>query len=270
MKDPTFERYRVEPGAKFRLSRKDPDDKAGMEKEEGLKELEKIRDRLDPLQELLYAEHKHRVLIVLQGMDTSGKDGTIRKVFEGVNPEGVEVAHFGPPTQEETDRGFLWREHLRVPKTGEIAIFNRSYYEGVLVVRVHRLAPPDVWKKRFDEINDFERMLTQEGTTILKFYLNISGDEQKKRFEERLKDPTKHWKFSTNDLPEREYWDQYMAAYEDAIEKTSTPHAPWYVVPSNHRWLRDLVVCSVIEQTLTGLKMEYPKLPKADKSLKVR
>ncbi|HXW37664.1 MAG TPA: PPK2 family polyphosphate kinase [Nitrososphaerales archaeon] len=270
MKDLNPWAYRVEPGEKVRLKKWDPEDKQGIKKEDGLKELEKLRFRLDPLQELLFAEHAHKLLVVLQGMDTSGKDGTIRRVFEGVNPDGVRVAHFGPPTQAEKDRDFLWRVHQQVPASGEIVIFNRSHYEGVLIERVHRLVPTEVWRLRYDEIVEFERILAQEGTTILKFYLNIDEAEQKERIEQRLKDPTKEWKFSQNDLPEREYWDDYIKAYEEAIWRTSTKHAPWYVVPSNHGWFRDLVVCTLIEETLKGLKMSFPKLPKNERGIAVK
>jgi PPK2 family polyphosphate:nucleotide phosphotransferase len=229
-------------------------------------ELATLRTRLERLQELLYAEHKHALLIVLQGMDASGKDGTIRRVFEGVNPQGVKVAKFGPPTPEELDHDFLWRVHREAPRKGEIVIFNRSHYEGVLVERVHNLVPEPTWKARYEQINDFERLLTEQGTTILKFFLHISKDEQKKRLQERLDDPTKNWKFSRSDLPERGHWSEYMRSYKDALEKTSSQRAPWYVVPSNHGWFRDLVVCTEIVRTLESMRMQYPRLPKAIKA----
>jgi PPK2 family polyphosphate:nucleotide phosphotransferase len=216
---------------------------------------------------LLYAEHKHKVLVVLQGMDSAGKDATIRKVFEGVNPEGVRVAHFGRPSEEETDHDYLWRAHKQVPGKGEIVIFNRSHYESVLVERVHKIAPEKVWKKRFQQINDFERMLAEEGTTIMKFFLHIDRDEQAKRFRDRLKDPTKHWKFSYLDYSERKYWNEYVRAYEDVLERTSTEVAPWYVVPSNHGWFRDLLVSQVILASLVGLDMQYPKLDDEKKKM---
>ena len=272
MKEPKFERFRLRPGAKLRLKDWDPGAKSGFDrkKEDGLSELESLAKRLEELQELLYAEHKHSLLVVLQGMDGSGKDGTIRRVFEGVNPQGVRVAKFGPPTPEEADHDFLWRAHKAAPARGEIAIFNRSHYEGVLVERVHGLVPKEVWKERYRQINDFERLLSESGTSVLKFYLNISAEEQKRRLEERLKDPTKNWKFSANDLPERGLWPQYMDAYEAALEETSTKPAPWYVVPSDHAWFRDLVVCTLIVEKLESLRMSYPSLPKGEKSVRVK
>jgi len=255
-------RYMVKPGSKLHLDKLDPNDTSGFDgdKKDGEKAIDKILGRLDPLQELLYAEHKHKVLIVLQGMDTSGKDGTIRRVFEGVNPEGVKVAHFGIPSAEEEDHDYLWRAHKQVPGRGEIVLFNRSYYESVLIERVHGLVQESVWSKRYQQIVDFERMLSEEGTTTLKFFLHIDKKEQAKRFQDRLKDPTKHWKFSYLDYNERSYWKDYTRAYEDALEKTSTEFAPWYVVPSNHAWFRDLVVSEVVVGALGSLGMSYPKL----------
>jgi PPK2 family polyphosphate:nucleotide phosphotransferase len=192
-------------------------------------------------------------------MDTGGKDGTIRHVFEGVNPLGVKVASFKVPTQEELGHDFLWRVHKQTPAKGEITIFNRSHYEDVLVVRVHQLVPPDVWRGRYARINDFERMLAEEGTTILKFFLHISKEEQKKRLQARLDERDKRWKFNVGDLKERRLWSAYMEAYVDAIGKTSTQWAPWYIVPANHKWYRNLVVCTVIVETLKSLKMRYPE-----------
>lgn len=259
------ERYRVKSGARVDLHRWDPADTTGFrgDKDDGEKKIDSIMRKIDPLQELLYAERKHKVLIVLQGMDSSGKDATIRRVFEGVNPEGVRVAHFGKPSQEELDRDYLWRAHRQVPAKGEIVIFNRSHYESVLVERVHGLVPKEVWSKRFRQIADFERMLSEEGTTVLKFFLHISKKEQAKRLRARLNDPTKEWKFSALDYDERPYWKEYVRAYEEAIEKTSTEEAPWYIVPSDHGWYRDLVVAQVILSELQGLKMKYPKLVKS-------
>jgi len=254
-------RFRIRPGQKVSLNHWDPGDTSGFDgkKEEALKESQELTRKLEHLQEKLYAEHKHKVLIVLQALDTGGKDGTIRRVFEGVNPQGVQVAHFGVPTPEELAHDFLWRAHKQAPATGEMMIFNRSYYEGVLVVRVHKLAPEEVWKARYQEINDFEKSLCEEGTTIMKFYLHIDKDEQKKRLQDRLDDPTKRWKFSIHDLPEREFWSEYMKAYEDALEKTSTRWAPWYVVPANHNWFRDLLVSSIIVKTMEQMDMHYPR-----------
>ena len=267
-----LKRYIVESGSKVRLSRLDPGDTSGFRggKAEGEKALDSIIKKLDPLQELLYAEHKHRLLVVLQGMDSSGKDGTIRRVFEGVNPEGVRVAHFGKPSPEELDHDYLWRAHKQVPAKGEIVIFNRSHYESVLVERVHELVPEEVWSRRYRQIVDFERMLNEEGTTILKFFLHIDKKEQAKRFQDRLKDPTKHWKFSFLDFNERPYWKDYTTAYEDALEKTSTDQAPWYIIPSDHPWFRDLVVSQAIVKSLEDLGMKYPKLDRAKAEMAAR
>ena len=257
-------RYVVEPGSKVRLDKFDPGDTSGFKggKPDGEKAIDSLIKRLDPLQELLYAEHKHKILVVLQGMDSSGKDGTIRRVFEGVNPEGVRVAHFGKPSEEELDHDYLWRVHKQVPGRGEIVIFNRSHYESVLVERVHNLVPEDVWSRRYGQIVDFERMLFEEGTTVLKFFLHIDKKEQEKRFQDRLKDPTKHWKFSYLDYNERKYWKDYTRAYEDALERTGKGWAPWFIVPSNHAWFRDLVVSQAIVNSLKGLGMKYPRLDK--------
>jgi PPK2 family polyphosphate:nucleotide phosphotransferase len=255
-----MERYRVKPGSDVDLNKWDPDDTSGFDgdKPQAKERMSDLNRQLEELQELLYAEHKRRLLIVLQAMDTGGKDGTIRHVFEGVNPQGVRVAAFKTPTPEELDRDFLWRIHRHVPGKGEIVIFNRSHYEDVLVVRVRDLAPRKVWSKRYDHINDFERMLAEEGTTILKFFLHISRDEQRKRLQARLDESHKHWKFNAADLKERAHWADYRKAYEEALEKTSTEWAPWYVVPANRKWHRNLVVASVIVETLKALKMRYP------------
>jgi PPK2 family polyphosphate:nucleotide phosphotransferase len=269
--DSHVRRYEVHPGQKVHLDRCDPDDTSGFDgkKEDARRESKELGRKLASLQELLYAEHKHRVLIVLQAMDTGGKDGTIRRVFDVVNPQGVRVARFGVPTPQELDHDFLWRVHAQVPGNGEIVIFNRSHYEGVLVERVHKLAPEKVWKARYPEINDFERSLSEEGTTILKFYLHIGKDEQKRRLQDRLDDPTKRWKFSVHDLPERELWSEYMEAYEDVLEKTSTEWAPWYLIPANHNWFRDVIISTVIVKTLEKLDMHYPREAKELKSVKI-
>ncbi len=252
---------RVKPGEKVDLSKWDPNDTGDFEggKQEGLAEVAKLDQELDALQGLLYAEHKHKVLIVLQAMDTGGKDGTIQHIFDGVNPQGVRVAKFDVPTQEELDHDYLWRVHKVMPANGEIVIFNRSHYEDVLAVRVHNLVPPKVWKKRFGQINHFEHILADNGTTILKFFLHIDKDEQKKRLQARLDDPTKHWKFRLGDLAERKLWSDYMQAYEDVLSKTSTKYAPWFIVPSNRKWVRDLVISSVLVDTLKNLKMKFPE-----------
>ncbi|MBI5950695.1 MAG: polyphosphate kinase 2 family protein [Chloroflexi bacterium] len=255
-----MKQYLVKPDTKVNLAKVDPDDTGDFKggKEKGLTEIEKLNSKLESLQELLFAEHKHKVLIVLQAMDTGGKDGAIRRVFDGVNPAGVRVASFKAPTPEELDHDYLWRIHRQAPGKGEMVIFNRSHYEDVLVVRVHNLVPPEVWKKRFDQINEFERILAESGTTILKFYLHIDRDEQKERLQARLDDPTKRWKFRLGDLEERKLWDDYMKAYEDVLGKTSADYAPWYIVPANRKWYRDLVISSVLVETLEGLKMKYP------------
>jgi PPK2 family polyphosphate:nucleotide phosphotransferase len=253
--------YRVKPKSKVKLSEWDPNDAKSFDghKSDGKKEVKALNKKLEVLQELLYAEHKHKVLVVLQAMDTGGKDSTIRRVFEGVNPQGVKVASFKVPTPEELDHDYLWRVHKVVPGKGEMVIFNRSHYEDVLVVRVHDLVPKNVWKKRYEQINNFEQMLADEGTTILKFYLHIDLDEQKERLQARLDDPTKHWKFNVSDLAERKLWGDYTQAYEDMLSQTSTEWAPWYIVPANHKWYRDLVISSVLVETLESLKMSYPE-----------
>ena len=256
-----MKQYRVKPETKVKLSKWDPNDTGDFKggKKEGLAQLGMLNVKLEELQELLFAEHKHKVLVVLQAMDTGGKDGAIRRVFDGVNPAGVRVASFKTPTPEELDHDYLWRIHKAVPGKGEMVIFNRSHYEDVLVVRVHELVPPEVWGQRFDQINEFERALAENGTTILKFYLHIDKDEQKERLQARLDDPAKHWKFHLADLEERKFWPDYMKAYEDVLSKTSTEYAPWYIVAANHKWFRDLVIASVLIDTLEGLKMKFPE-----------
>lgn len=260
-----MEQYRIEPGKKFKLDEFSPDDLGDFDgkKQKGIEKLAQHRAEIDRLQELLYSENKHRLLIVFQAMDGGGKDGTIRAVFEGVNPQGIHVVSFKTPTPNELAHDYLWRIHAHTPAKGEIAIFNRSHYEDVLVVRVHNLVPKEVWKNRYQQINDFEKQLVEEGTTILKFFLNISLEEQKTRFMERLEMPEKRWKFNPGDLEERKLWPQYMRAFEEAIQKTSTKWAPWYVVPANRNWYRNLIVASVIAETLKGMKMEYPS-PRLD------
>ena len=262
-----MKQHLVQPGKKIKLVERDPQDTGDFKggKEDGLKEIVKLNEKLQELQELLYAEGKHKILVVLQAMDTGGKDGAIRRVFDGVNPQGVKVASFKVPTPEEMAHEYLWRVHKVAPANGELVIFNRSHYEDVLVVRVHNYVPKEVWSKRYEQINAFEKLLAENGTTILKFFLHISKDEQKERLQARLDDPTKHWKFSLGDLGERKLWDDYQAAYEDALNKTSTEYAPWYVVPANRKWYRDLVISKVLVETLEGLKMKYPE-PKDDLS----
>jgi len=253
-------RYRVPAGASLDLSQFDPDEKHFYPgtKQEGKQALKSLNDRLEHLQELLYAEGEHKVLIVLQATDTGGKDGTIRHVFDGVNPQGVKVASFKKPTSKELAHDYLWRVHKHTPGSGEITIFNRSHYEDVLVVRVHDLVPEDRWSRRYHHIREFEQMLTDEGTTILKFFLHISKEEQRERLQARIDTPEKQWKFSRGDLAERELWGDYRAAFEAAISETSTEAAPWFVVPANRKWYRNLVISHVVIDALEGLAMQYP------------
>ncbi len=249
----------VTPGAKARLAGRDPGATPGFEdKESCLELLEKNVARLAELQYLLYAENRRAVLILFQALDAGGKDGTIRHVMSGLNPQGCRVTSFKVPSAEEARHDYLWRIHQAAPQSGEIGIFNRSHYEDVLVVRVHKLVPREVWSKRYEQINSFEKELTDNHVTILKFFLHISKDEQKKRFEERLKDPTKNWKLSEADFAERKHWDEYQTAYEDALSKCSTPWAPWYVIPADHKWFRNVAVSHLIVETLEGLDMKYP------------
>jgi len=251
--------HRVEPGSKFRVREVDTDSTAGFRggKAKTGKVFADLNQRLHAQQNLLWAEDERKVLVVLQGMDTSGKDGTISHVFEGVNPLGVRVTAFKTPSQEELDHDFLWRIHAKVPGAGEIGIFNRSHYESVLVERVHELVAPKVWKARYAQINHFERLLAESGTRVLKFFLYIDRDEQRRRLEARLANPEKRWKFSASDLDDRKRWDAYMAAYEEAISRTSTEDAPWFVVPANKKWYRNLVVASVLVQTLEDMQLHY-------------
>ena len=253
--------YRIEPGTQVDLSSWDTRDGRAFDggKSAGKEAVKMLNKHLEHLQELLYAEGRHKLLIVLQAMDTGGKDGVIRHVFEGVNPQGVKVANFKQPTPEELAHDYLWRVHKHTPGRGEIVIFNRSHYEDVLVVRVHDLVPPDVWQRRYDHINAFERTLADEGTTILKFYLHISKEEQKARLQSRLDEPEKQWKFAVGDLKERALWPDYMAAYGDMLSKTSTAWAPWYVVPADRKWYRNFVISTTLVSTLQSLDMQYPE-----------
>jgi PPK2 family polyphosphate:nucleotide phosphotransferase len=254
-------KFRIKPGAKVDLAKRDPADKSPVSgnKTERLARLAELAPRIDTLQDLLYAEKKHKLLVVLQGMDTAGKDGTIRHVFSAVDPLGVRAVSFRAPVGEEREHDFLWRVHREVPRLGEIAIFNRSHYEDVLIVRVHKWIDMDECKRRYQHINGFERTLAENGMTILKFFLHISKDEQKRRLQERIDDPDKHWKFNPGDLEERKRWDDYMKAYEDAIEATSTDCANWYVVPSDSKSTRNLIISSILIEQLEALKMKYPR-----------
>jgi PPK2 family polyphosphate:nucleotide phosphotransferase len=257
--EPDYPRYRVEPGAGIRLADVDPDESEHFgRKKDAAPELSHHRDRIADLQARLYAENRRSLLLVLQAMDTGGKDGTIKHVFRGVNPQGCEVSSFKAPSAEESAHDFLWRYHRRVPSRGMIGIFNRSHYEDVLVVRVKGLVPEEVWRPRYEVINQFEQALSLSGVTVLKFYLHISREEQKRRLESRLADPDKRWKFSANDLRERRYWSDYMTAFEEAIGNTSTDVAPWYVVPADNKWYRNLVIARTIADTLEAMDPRYP------------
>lgn len=257
-----MDRYRIRPGSSVDLAKLDPRDDSAFQgdKAEAKQRIEELNARLEHLQELLYAEGKHRLLIVLQAMDTGGKDGVIRNVFDGVNPQGVKVTSFKQPLAPELAHDYLWRVHPHVPGNGEMVIFNRSHYEEVLVVRVHELVPEERWRKRYDHIVAFEKLLADEGTTILKFFLHISKDEQKERLQARLDDPDKHWKFSRGDLAERKLWSEYQAAYAEAIARTSTKSAPWFVVPADRKWYRDLVILEILVNELEAFGMQYPKV----------
>lgn len=244
--------------SRINLDHIDPEEDAGWDKARAQEAIDALQERMQSLQERLFAEGKQSLLIVMQAMDTGGKDGAIRKVFSGVNPAGVQVAAFKAPTPQELAHDFLWRVHPHVPGKGMIAIFNRSHYEDVLVVRVNELVPEVVWRSRYDHINHFERLLADSHTRILKFYLHISKAEQKERLEARLRDPEKQWKFSTGDLPVRERWHDYMRAYDEMIERCNTAYAPWLIVPANKKWFRDLVIASVIVETLEEMNPQYP------------
>lgn len=233
-------------------------------------EFRKLRDELIDWQRRLYAEDKHRILIVLQAMDAGGKDGTIRKVFRGVNSQGVQVNSFKVPSQQELAHDFLWRIHKAVPSRGMIGVFNRSHYEDVLVVRVHNIVPETVWRPRYEQINNFERLLTESGTSILKFYLHISKSEQRDRFQARIDDPSKNWKFSFDDLEKRKLWDDYMLAYEDVLNKTTTTWAPWHIIPADQKWYRNLAIAQIIVDKLRTLDPQYPKPEKDLSNIVVR
>jgi PPK2 family polyphosphate:nucleotide phosphotransferase len=257
----------VEPGSSIRLRNVDAAYHGKHETHEAaLGELQKQVARLTHLQYLLYAEKQRALLIVLQGIDAAGKDGTCWHVMSAMNPQGTTVTGFKQPTEEERAHDFLWRVHRHAPALGQVAVFNRSHYEDVLVVRVHKLVPKKVWSQRFDLINDFEQMLADHGTAIIKLFLYISPEEQLERFKQRLEDPHRQWKISDSDYKEREFWDKYTQAYENMLEKCSTKHAPWYVIPSNHKWFRNLAVSHIIADTLDDLGMKMPK-PSVDLDL---
>jgi PPK2 family polyphosphate:nucleotide phosphotransferase len=269
--DANMKDLRPPQGKGFKLDNVDPNDTSSFDgkKEDAEGKTAGLLVELGRLQELLYADKRHAILIVLQGVDSAGKDGVIRHVFDGVNPQGVQVASFKAPTEEELEHDFLWRVHPHTPAKGRIAIFNRSHYEDVLAVRVHKLVPSDVWEARYRAINEFERELAKEGTVVLKFFLLIDAKEQKERLQERLDDPTKRWKLSPSDIRERKYWSQYTEAYEEAIRETNTDWAPWYVIPSNHKWFRNWAISKILVETLEGLKLSYPDASPDLKSIKI-
>jgi len=254
-----LQRFKVAPGTSVRLNDVDPSFNDGHEsRESAVDEITHYGKRLCELQELLYAERKHSLLICLQAPDTGGKDGTINHVLGAMNPQGCRVAAFKQPSAQELAHDFLWRVHKAAPARGEVVIFNRSHYEDVLVVRVHNLVPKEVWSRRYDQINAFEEELTANNTHILKFYLHISKEEQLKRFKERLDDPTKQWKISEADYKERGFWHDYMKAYEEALSRCSTAHAPWFIIPANHKWFRNLAIARIVVEQFEALNMKFP------------
>ncbi|MGB1259206.1 MAG: polyphosphate kinase 2 family protein [Akkermansiaceae bacterium] len=255
-----LEKYLVQPNEKVKLSQRETNDKSLFdgEKEDHYPFLDQLRDDLRLLQNRLYAEDKRRLLVVIQAMDTGGKDGTVKSVFSRVDPQGIHVEPFKKPSSEELAHDFLWRVHSKVPRNGQIVVFNRSHYEDIIAVRVKEIYPKSVWKPRYQHIIDFEKMLADEGTTIVKLFLHISKDEQKERLQARLDNPAKNWKFNPDDLKDRARWDDFQKVYEDVIEKTSTEHAPWYVIPADRKWYRNLVVSRILVDTLDSLGMEFP------------
>jgi len=256
-------RLRVDQKTRFKIEKYAADDTHGISKGRAAKSHPTHVEQLAELHDLLYAEHKRSLLIILQGMDAAGKDGTIKHVMSGVNPQGCSVTSFKQPSAIELDHDFLWRAHSAVPPKGTIGIFNRSHYEDVLVARVHKLAAADTLKARYTQINDFERILTENSVHILKFFLHMSSKEQRKRFDDRLADPRKNWKSSPADFQEREHWDQYQSAYQDAIARCATNEAPWYVIPSDHKWFRNYAVAEIVVHTMKSFKMRYPTRAKS-------
>jgi len=261
MPDPQLDldRYRIAARATVDLDDHPTDDTAGFDKDTAKAATASLGERLTELQAMLYAQGTRRVLLVIQAMDTGGKDGLIKSLLLPVNPQGVRIASFKAPTEIELHHDFLWRVHSQVPGNGELVVFNRSHYEDVLIVRVHDLVPEQIWRRRYGHIRAFEELLADEGTTIVKLFLHISKDEQKERLQARLDDPTKHWKFNTGDLAEREHWDDYQLAYADALAQTSAEHAPWYVIPADKKWFRDLVAAQILVDTLEKLDLAYPE-----------
>lgn len=267
-----LERYRVNPGAKIDLSGIDTGEKtlfSGSNKSEFEPQFKELQVQLQNLQKILYAQNKHKVLVVMQAMDTGGKDGCIKHVFSHIDPQGIHVRSFKKPSEEELSYDFLWRIHNKVPHRGQLVIFNRSHYEDIIAVRVKKLFPDEVWQRRQQHVVDFERMLAEEGTTIVKIFLHISKDEQKERLEARLENPRKHWKFNPDDLADRARWDEFMKAYEDVIGKTSTDFAPWYIVPADRKWYRNLCVARIMLDTLGKLDMRLPEIDWDPKAIRI-
>jgi PPK2 family polyphosphate:nucleotide phosphotransferase len=257
--EPHIEKFRVQPGSQIRLKKIDPSYTGKHDsRKEASPELQEQLERLEALQYLLYADASRSLLVVLQGLDASGKDGTVRHIFSGMNPQGTSVFAFKEPTPQELAHDFLWRVHKHTPGKGEVVIFNRSHYEDVLVARVHRLVPESVWSKRYALINDFESMLVESGTCILKFYLHISPQEQLARFKQRLDDKMRNWKISESDYSERKLWPQYVEAYDEALSRTSTKHAPWFVIPADHKWFRNLAISKVVADAMDDMKLKLP------------
>jgi PPK2 family polyphosphate:nucleotide phosphotransferase len=267
-----LERYRVKPGNRVDLSKIDSGEKSlfdGANKLEFEPQFKELQDQLQKLQKILYSQNKHRILVVMQAMDTGGKDGCIKHVFSHIDPQGIHVRSFKKPSEEELSYDFLWRVHSKVPHRGQLVIFNRSHYEDIIAVRVKKLFPDEVWQRRQRHVVDFERMLAEEGTTIVKIFLHISKDEQKRRLEERLKNPEKHWKFNPDDLADRARWNDFMTAYEDVIASTSTECAPWYIVPADRKWYRNLCVARIMLDTLKRLEMKLPAIDWNPKSITI-
>jgi PPK2 family polyphosphate:nucleotide phosphotransferase len=255
-----IKKFRVEPGSKVKLGKVDAGFKDRHEsQEQALPEIEAYDQKLHDLQYLMYAEGERSLLICLQGRDAAGKDGTINHVLGAMNPQGCTVTGFKVPSQEEAAHDFLWRYHRATPARGHVAIFNRSHYEDVLVQRVHNMVPKKIWSARYEHINNFEKVLYDNGTHILKFYLHIDPDEQLERFKQRIDDPARHWKISNGDYAERPYWDAYTEAFEDALSKCSTEHAPWFIIPSNHKWFRNLAISRIVTEVLGSLNMQFPE-----------
>lgn len=267
-----LEKYWVKPGSRIDLSKVESNDKSlfqGEDKAEGEPQFQKLQNELQDLQKMLYAQNKHRILVVMQAMDTGGKDGCIKHVFSHIDPQGIHVCSFKKPSEDELSYDFLWRVHAKVPKRGQLVIFNRSHYEDIIAVRVKKLFPDEVWKRRQQHVIDFERMLTDEGTTIVKIFLHISKDEQKRRLESRLSNPAKHWKFNPDDLADRVLWDDFMTAYEDVMSITSTPFAPWFVVPADRKWYRNLCVARIMLDTMKKLDMKFPAITWDPRSVRI-